>query len=43
MAKMKECLEHYIGARYSLEVLVKEPRELRDEPQHDELKIGSSD
>jgi len=39
MAKMKECLEHYIGTRYSLEVLVREPRELRDEPQHDGLKI----
>lgn len=39
MAKMKECLEHYIGARYKLDVLVKEPRELRNKSQHDGLKI----
>jgi predicted nucleotidyltransferase component of viral defense system len=39
MAKMKECLEHYIGARYKLDVRVREPRELRADPDHDGLTV----
>lgn len=36
---MKSCLEHYIGERYNLEVTVKEPHELRQEPEYAELKV----
>lgn len=39
MAKMKACLEHYIGVRYRLDVKVKEPRDLKDEREHDGLKV----
>ncbi len=28
LVSMKDCLEHYIGKRYGLEVIVREPREL---------------
>jgi predicted nucleotidyltransferase component of viral defense system len=36
---MKDCIEHYIGKRYDLEVSVKEPNELREEPEYAELKV----
>ena len=39
MAKMKESLEHYIGARYQLDVWVKEPGELRADPDHDGVTV----
>lgn len=36
---MSECLEHYIGKRYGLTVLVKEPAELKDEPAYRGLNV----
>ena len=36
---MKNCLEDYLGARYGLEVMVKEPPALREEPDHAALKV----
>lgn len=36
---MKDCIEAYLGARYGLEVTVKEPRELRDEPEYAEVRV----
>ena len=39
LADMKTCIEKYIGKRYGLEVTVKEPKELRDDPRYAELNI----
>lgn len=39
MVSMKDCLEHYIGKRYGLKVVVKEPRELRNEPEYEGLNV----
>lgn len=39
LLEMKSCLESYIGDRYGLEVHVKEPHELVDEPEYRELKV----
>ncbi|MQL50362.1 nucleotidyl transferase AbiEii/AbiGii toxin family protein [Photorhabdus khanii] len=39
LATMKQCIEDYIGARYSLEVTVKEPESLKQEPKYAELNI----
>ncbi|MDT8429840.1 MAG: nucleotidyl transferase AbiEii/AbiGii toxin family protein [Pseudomonadales bacterium] len=36
---IKDCIEHYIGQRYGLEVSVKEPRELKHEREYADLKI----
>lgn len=36
---MKSCLEDYLGARYGLEVMVKEPPVLREEPDYAALKV----
>lgn len=36
---IRDCIEHYIGQRYGLEVVVKEPRELKDERESVDLKI----
>ncbi|PQQ38410.1 nucleotidyl transferase AbiEii/AbiGii toxin family protein [Photorhabdus laumondii] len=36
---MKKCLEHYIGKRYGFEVSVKEPADLRNEPEYAGLNI----
>ncbi len=36
---MKDCLEHYIGRRYELDVRVQEPRELKNEPEYAKLNI----
>jgi hypothetical protein len=35
LLSMKDCLEHYIGKRYGLEVIVREPRELSNEPEYE--------
>jgi hypothetical protein len=37
--QMKECIEDYIGKRYGLEVRVKEPAELRQDPEYATLKV----
>lgn len=39
LAEMKNCIEAYLGARYGLEVTVKEPEELRTEPEYSEVKV----
>jgi predicted nucleotidyltransferase component of viral defense system len=39
LEKMKEAIEHYVGTRYGLEVSVKEPSKLREDPKYAELKI----
>ena len=36
---IRECIEHYIGGRYGLEVRVKEPKALRREREHADLNI----
>ena len=36
---MKRCLEDYLGARYGLEVTVKEPPVLNEEPDYTALKV----
>ena len=36
---IKQCIEDYIGKRYGLEVMVKEPSLLKKEPEYAELKI----
>ncbi|MDZ7924985.1 MAG: nucleotidyl transferase AbiEii/AbiGii toxin family protein [Marinagarivorans sp.] len=40
LAKMKDCIERYIGARYGLEVTVKEPALLKKDLKYSELKIN---
>lgn len=39
LTDMKSCIEKYIGERYGLEVNVKEPKELREDPKYAELSI----
>ncbi|MGO3396574.1 MAG: nucleotidyl transferase AbiEii/AbiGii toxin family protein [Serratia proteamaculans] len=39
LAAMKSCIESYLGDRYGLEVVVKEPKELRAEPEYSEVKV----
>ncbi|WP_257296747.1 nucleotidyl transferase AbiEii/AbiGii toxin family protein [Endozoicomonas sp. YOMI1] len=39
LANIKTCIEDYIGARYGLEVLVKEPAALRKEPCYAKMNI----
>ncbi len=39
MSEMKDVIEKYIGARYGLEVTVKEPHSLKREPEYTELRI----
>jgi len=39
LSDMKACIEQYVGARYGLEVTVKEPSKLREDPKYAELKI----
>ena len=39
LSEMKACIEHYVGARYGLDVTVKEPKKLREDPKYAELKI----
>ncbi|ETS33679.1 protein of unknown function (DUF1814) [Photorhabdus khanii NC19] len=36
---IKESVENYLGARYGFEVTVKEPNELRKEPEYADVKI----
>lgn len=36
---MKTCIEHYLGERCGLEVTVKEPNELRTEPEYAEINV----
>ena len=40
LSAMKTCIEDYVGARYGLEVTVKEPKDLQGEPTYSELRIN---
>jgi len=37
--EIKACIEKYVGDRYGLEVVVKEPKELRKEPDYADVKV----
>jgi len=39
LSKMKDVIEKYIGDRYGLEITVKEPSALREDPKYAELRI----
>jgi len=39
LSKMKDVIEKYIGDRYGLEITVKEPNSLREDPKYSELRI----
>lgn len=39
LAQMKDCIEDYLGNRYGLEVTVREPNDLRAEPEYEEVKV----
>ena len=39
MTDIKRCLEHYVGKRYQLTVNVKQPAELRQEPQYADVRV----
>lgn len=39
MLEIKACIEKYVGDRYGLEVVVKEPKELRKEPNYVDVKV----
>lgn len=39
MLEIKACIEKYVGERYGLEVVVKEPKELRNEPDYADVKV----
>jgi predicted nucleotidyltransferase component of viral defense system len=39
LSAMKTCIENYIGNRYQLEVTVKEPSELRKEPEYSKINV----
>lgn len=39
LIKMKLCLEKYIGERYGLEIVVKEPKEMASMPEYQDIKV----
>lgn len=39
LMKMKACIENYVGARYGLDVIMKEPKKLKENVKYAELKI----
>lgn len=39
LADIKQCIEHYIGKRYQLEVAVKDPAMMKDLPEYEGIKI----
>jgi predicted nucleotidyltransferase component of viral defense system len=39
LSKMKDVIEKYIGDRYGLEITVKEPNTLKEDPKYTELRI----
>ncbi len=36
---MKDCLEKYLGKRYGLEIIVKEPKEMATLPKYEDIKV----
>lgn len=39
LKNLKSCIEDYLGTRYGLEVAVKEPAELRNDPGYEEIRV----
>ena len=39
LSKMKDVIEKYVGDRYGLEVTIKEPKALKEDPKYAELRI----
>ncbi len=39
LMEMKSCLEQYIGSRYDLDVVVKEPKDLSMEPEYRDIRV----
>jgi len=39
LVAMKECLESYLGKRYGLEVTVKEPKEMKEDPKYAAINV----
>jgi len=39
LTEMKSCIEHYIGLKYGLDVIVKEPGEMAQEPQYRDIQV----
>lgn len=39
MAAIIACVEHHLGARYGLEVIVREPHELKTEPEYADVRV----
>ncbi|MEC9481979.1 MAG: nucleotidyl transferase AbiEii/AbiGii toxin family protein [Halomonas sp.] len=39
LARIRECIEDYVSNRYQLEVSVKEPKELREEPGYRDIRV----
>ncbi len=39
LIEMKDCIESYIASRYGLEISVKEPREMSNEPEYQDIKV----
>ncbi|WP_432414710.1 nucleotidyl transferase AbiEii/AbiGii toxin family protein [Chromohalobacter israelensis] len=39
LSRIRECIEDYVSNRYQLEVSVKEPKELREEPGYRDIRI----
>ncbi|WP_311064716.1 nucleotidyl transferase AbiEii/AbiGii toxin family protein [Halomonas sp. DWK9] len=37
--RIKECIEEYVSRRYRLEVMVKAPKELRDDPRYADVRV----
>lgn len=40
-ALLKECIQDYISTRYGLEVFVKDPKTLREDPRYDEVHVDT--
>lgn len=39
LSRIRECIEDYVSKRYQLEVSVKEPKELREEPGYRDIRV----
>lgn len=39
LLEMKSCIEHYIGSRYGLDVVVKEPKDMALEPESRDIRV----
>jgi len=39
LMNIKSCIEHYIGLKYGLDVVVKEPKDMMMEPEHRDIRV----